>query len=934
MGIYQNSQQAFFQFDKTYDNRKTMEEQCAAGTDHVFVGRFVLISYGGSGFGAFIGYWYNNQIYLDINHQHSYTYVTGPSYASSATDVYPGFIVKVFYENSESFSYYQCTGGDNQAPIWEEIQGVIDNSQNNYLSNYAIDQEYYGQSFDKRGYDGTIWTKVVSEGQGHFVQVARMSGDMPRFEMVSDPPSISPTSAYIGTEGAPDLYVIHTPTHWGFQIKAADENDEARSDVSVNGQDLAVFLNLGTNSADGPNLYHMKESHVDDSTNTISITPTGQSGTLYNNQAQNDMLELEINLPIIGNMIDKGYDLIYGPPTITSDGSNGNASVRALDINWYDAKSNLKEDGDENLGGKNYALNTLAGNINTFHKRLGQNICYDYEDKPSTAQAASLNSNYIYYIKNENRYYRVGQSLKYADVPLNNIHFRNITLYSDQEFTTNTYYIHTVTSGPDSASVDVDPEHIDRVEYNSNTGAYDIYKKSVNNGSVHHYAVAISYSDSVQYAVKDISIEMYRPANIDYYQAGQYYRIVNDDYILDMNPDVPTDISAIYCTLDQNQIEQKQFTQAYESGHFYTKENKNYILATEMQPELDTTYVFPTMQQINGYITLYQKNKYYIIQNGEYKIDTRDYLPMSDSENNHHYIIEFEEDASIGRDEQGNIIAVYHIAEGYPKNVWLYATEQNVDYYLRQDNGDMIHVDNLEDLSITSNQFYKRTSTDAAETVESNKLFIPGKYYRLVNGHDYHLETVFDQVQDANFTYFYYIGRNAINYTRPFYEASKYYYRESGSDFFHMDHDNPSVYNQHYEKQALYVKSDKTGRCLIGMEWNSYALFVPASVELGILTSVKDLVPMDGIVDDSISLHGALLKFDRIYNPDDTKTRDLSTLMGAINTIQDLFYSIKHLIPGRVLYVNDFGQITSSEEGLTYADLTKAVKKIEDNFPD
>lgn len=874
-----------------------------------------------------------------FNNQTNYYIVSG----DISNPVVEGSILQAFNTTTRLLEnkYYRCVSESGDA-LWELISDIeTETGLSKYFTNLQIDRNAYGETFNGIGYDGTVWQKIFSEGKGKFVLVASLNGGFPvPFELVEDPPSVEPKAPYIDTISSNGVYRIKVPTQWGIEVKEATlkaKSDEQDPDiwplsdqVDSTGKHLDIYMNLGGSeylSHQGD--YHLKESHKDNSQNKINITYDGSSGKLYGGEPAEDTIQYGLHLPAIGNMLDTGYDLIYGSKQVTEEvnGQMVTKAIRPRDIEWYKADSNFKEEGISSLNYKTYDLKTLAGNINTFHKRLGQNIQI-YSTKPALPQIVGLNSNYIYYIEDENKYYRIGYSLSYSDLSSNEICFKNVTLESEQEFLANTYYIHTVTSGSDTAAENVTREKVLSMTFDEDTKSYTIITK---NQSVHVFSVAANYSNNVQFAVKDISIERYKPANITYYKPGYFYYISGNDFILDNHLDTPYDRSQIYCTINQEDVEEHIFSRAYQPNYYYKKENKDYILATEDVPSLTDKYYFPQLENLVGYVTLYQKNKYYLLDNntGEYVLDNRDFLPNSDYDNNYHYIIKFEETPIMGKDLQGNIILIYNIKEGYPKKIWLHATEQNTDYYLKTQEGNFIHISNLEDLEFRSDQFYKKGSTDIEEETNADELFIPRKYYRKIN-ESYHLEDNFDQNYDANFTTFYSIKNKT--YVLPFYEASKYYYRE-GENYF-KDNSEPTTHTEHFTKSSLYVKSDVSGRCLIGMEWNDYSLYVPASVELGVLEETKDLIPMEGVIDDSISIHGALLQLDKIYNADDIKTRDPLTLKGAINTVKDLFYNIKHLIPGRILYINDFGQITSSESSLTYQDLVKAINKINTLVPD
>lgn len=58
-------------------------------------------------------------------------------------------------------------------------------------------------------------------------------------------------------------------------------------------------------------------------------------------------------------------------------------------------------------------------------------------------------------------------------------------------------------------------------------------------------------------------------------------------------------------------------------------------------------------------------------------------------------------------------------------------------------------------------------------------------------------------------------------------------------------------------------------------------------------------------------MNGALLKINKLINANNENTRDIDSIYGAINKIKDLLILINsdEVTPGRILYINDFGQI-------------------------
>ena len=58
---------------------------------------------------------------------------------------------------------------------------------NNYASNYIVDQTYFaeksgGQGLG-RGYDSTVWQKVIKEGKATYVMIAELNSVVPTFDI-------------------------------------------------------------------------------------------------------------------------------------------------------------------------------------------------------------------------------------------------------------------------------------------------------------------------------------------------------------------------------------------------------------------------------------------------------------------------------------------------------------------------------------------------------------------------------------------------------------------------------------------------------------------------------------------------------------------------------------------------------------------------------
>ena len=57
------------------------------------------------------------------------------------------------------------------------------------------------------------------------------------------------------------------------------------------------------------------------------------------------------------------------------------------------------------------------------------------------------------------------------------------------------------------------------------------------------------------------------------------------------------------------------------------------------------------------------------------------------------------------------------------------------------------------------------------------------------------------------------------------------------------------------------------------------------------------------------TIHGWIIRLNRLFNNEDIRTRDMSTMQGCINTMHDIIAKFDNLIPSSILGVNRFGQI-------------------------
>lgn len=387
---------------------------------------------------------------------------------------------------------YDDAGGINGI-VWERLGGdeVIDLPVSNstveqypaHYINYLVDRNNYKSA--RRGYDSTVWQKVIRDNQDEYVMIAELNSVVPTFDIEADAPTEVPTAPHFDANSTTVYYKIHMQPQWGLRTKAADERymlpklntkgefasgksearildqirypsdqkvlwtrqsyDKMEDSIStsyydaVSGAwateksedtefDAAIYFNKDgfdfskisyssdlidkLQSGKGYNKEIADHGWKDE--NKIELTPTGRSGVLYNKhdgtvekESKEDIQELSIMLPAIGNSVAAMWDLIYGGRDTNLEIAKTN--LRNTDIAWEHARGHLNRNGLRLTGGnseanqynaynENFEINTLAGCINSAHDLMGMIINPDHADN-LTANLSNLNVNQIFYVK-------------------------------------------------------------------------------------------------------------------------------------------------------------------------------------------------------------------------------------------------------------------------------------------------------------------------------------------------------------------------------------------------------------------------------------------------------------------------------------------------------------------------------------------------------
>lgn len=247
MGFYgniTNTNRTQFQFDKTFPNRKVMDD--FTKTDGVYIGRYVLVEYDNQLAADWCTIAYQKTIngvkqFFSAPMASDGTPQINSKYQFGAGNIVtgkyirvPGYIIdtdskKIIYNldspGEESDTIYHIDGplvddlNDKEKDIKVTLISQLKDSP--YNENYNIDIKAYGPG---RGYDSTVWQKVYADGNEKYVMIAELNSVVPTFGISPDAPTLSPVAPHFDADSTNIYYKVHWQPNWGFRVKSASPN--------------------------------------------------------------------------------------------------------------------------------------------------------------------------------------------------------------------------------------------------------------------------------------------------------------------------------------------------------------------------------------------------------------------------------------------------------------------------------------------------------------------------------------------------------------------------------------------------------------------------------------------------------------------------------------------------------------------------------------
>lgn len=148
------------------------------------------------------------------------------------------FVITMMIEDEQGRPVKQYTTFT--GALWESLG---DSSQDSFTLNFTRDKQYYKTS---RGYDSTVWQKVLDKGYEKYVMVAELNTIVPAFDITADAPTIVPLRPHFDVDSTNVYYKLHWQPTWGLRIRSS-EPDTQVPQYDTEGKPIAATI-LSSNS--------------------------------------------------------------------------------------------------------------------------------------------------------------------------------------------------------------------------------------------------------------------------------------------------------------------------------------------------------------------------------------------------------------------------------------------------------------------------------------------------------------------------------------------------------------------------------------------------------------------------------------------------------------------------------------------------------------
>lgn len=856
------------------------------------------------------------------------------------------------------YFFFEFTGEyEDQTSIaqFKFIQEGEENDENKskylYPIHYAQDRANYetiDQQASSQGYDGTIWMKTYVEDNSKYkekyVYIGSLNASMPALRVTPEVPEGGFRLPHLNVTDS-DIYDLHITTPYGFrvgnvvpgQVQVKDLNGQLVPEINDKGETTGQYVtrsnsdikwqaNEVSDAADGKKaIYYNKagfdvtKNSIDDkTTNELTCDLTGYSGQRYavcdaagNVNESNDVpdiYELQMRLPILGNVVAELWNLAYG-------------TERNLNIAWEDGRD-PKRAGKRLLPvGETYSpqeANTIAGCINSLHDIMGM-IIVKKDDDTLPTNLENYGLGYIYYFSKLKRFYRVEQAPYFNEtnkltVANGDFDFKKADNVTSDTFVKNLYYSST---GTPLDSYSVNNTYIKVLSDKGKEKTYanipwtemldptanNIYEKINDN---YYYVPSDLVADGKTYysftAVK-ISPKWYKP-NTYYIKSatnGECYQLATEE-----NMQTGVDY---YSRLNKNDYSIKESSWVTKNSPNNSRFYYNAEISTKILSELKNLLNKPDVS--------------YGMQSSAvffYKDQDKVYQPVKELEAGVVYYIGVNWQPKLDWDENNaQFVYLYYPTSFYPTTLIAYPPEKidenlSVNYSVyyndpssgwrsfNTDNYAKAVAKNIYSLSIEGiHTDYEYSAFNREQLVDSNAA---GNVYICDNEKNYFKATKEDIEQAGSF--YTLTNENAIKYI---YQPNKYYIKNNGQYVLDDRLTKSSVESTvWYIKKSIMIK-DRAGYYPEYSIWDADANLIPSTVDLYITDTKSALVELESFARQLNTAHGLILKINQTLDSSNVNTRENTTVKGIMNQMNDILNKFAAMQPGDFLIVDGYGRM-------------------------
>ena len=247
---------------------------------------------------------------------------------------------------------------------------------------------------------------------------------------------------------------------------------------------------------------------------------------------------------------------------------------------------------------------------------------------------------------------------------------------------------------------------------------------------------------------------------------------------------------------------------------------------------------------------------------------------------------------------------------------------QLVDYYTNpaRDEKDRLQYYQLEKKKIDKfyapNLYYYKVGENLDRERKGSYILETNKHLKVNNADDYslaHLTITSADYHKIN-------EHDTATNQRIYFYYPNYFYRKEGDEYVLAQEKTMNPNETYYVIKNFYIDSDTMNIMPHGQQWNNKIKHIPPSVSLATRDVGFTYYELVDFARKLNTIHGLILKMNQIIDSEDTDTRDLKTIQGALNTFNDWISHLGKLDSQDIVIVDNYGRLTSAPANVTQTD--------------